>query len=154
VKRYRPNLRKTTCTWQIPLNLYGPTETTIWSGLPRDWAEQETIPIGPPRANTCIYILDAHLQPVPVNAAGEIYIGGEGLARGYLSRPDLTRERFITNQVAPDQSARINRTGDLGRPSARTARNRVSGRFDGSEGARLRSPCDKFARTGPAPPGW
>jgi len=97
-------------------NLYGPTETTIWSSAYRvTGREQETIPIGRPGANTCIYILDAHLQPVPVNAAGEIYIGGEGLARGYLSRPDLTRERFITNQVAPDQSARIYRTGDLGR---------------------------------------
>jgi amino acid adenylation domain-containing protein len=97
-------------------NVYGPTETTIWSSAYRvTGQERETIPIGRPVANTCIYILDAHLQPVPVNVTGEIYIGGEGLARGYLNRPDLTRERFLPNRVAPDQSPRIYRTGDLGR---------------------------------------
>jgi len=97
-------------------NVYGPTETTIWSSAYRvTGQEQETIPIGRPVANTCIYLLDAHLQPVPVNVTGEIYIGGEGLARGYLNRPDLTRERFLSNRVAPDQSPRIYRTGDLGR---------------------------------------
>jgi hypothetical protein len=97
-------------------NVYGPTETTIWSSAYRvTGQERETIPIGRPVANTSIYILDAHLQPVPVNVTGEIYIGGEGLARGYLNRPELTGERFITSQAAPDQCGRIYRTGDLGR---------------------------------------
>ena len=97
-------------------NVYGPTETTIWSTSYRVTGnEQGAIPIGRPIANTCVYILDAHRNPVPVNVTGEIYIGGDGLARGYLNRPELTAERFVTNWLAPEQSARLYRTGDLGR---------------------------------------
>lgn len=97
-------------------NVYGPTETTIWSTVYRvTGREESTIPIGRPIANTSIYILDSHHNPVPVNIAGEIYIGGDGLARGYLNRPELTAERFVAHPLLPNQSPRLYRTGDLGR---------------------------------------
>src|SRR5580692_4599695 len=97
-------------------NVYGPTETTIWSTSYRlTGNEQGAIPIGRPIANTCVYLLDAHRNPVAVNVIGEIYIGGDGLARGYLNRPELTAERFVRNWLAPEQSPRLYRTGDLGR---------------------------------------
>ena len=97
-------------------NVYGPTETTIWSTVYRvTGREESTIPIGRPIANTSIYILDSHHNPVPVNIAGEIYIGGDGLARGYLNRPELTEERFVAHPLLPNQSPRLYRTGDLGR---------------------------------------
>ncbi|HLZ42360.1 MAG TPA: amino acid adenylation domain-containing protein [Candidatus Sulfotelmatobacter sp.] len=97
-------------------NVYGPTETTIWSSVYRvTGEEQDTIPIGRPIANTSIYVVDKHGNVTPVNVAGEIYIGGEGLARGYLNRPELTAERFVPNWLAPEQSPRLYRTGDLGR---------------------------------------
>ncbi len=97
-------------------NVYGPTETTIWSSVYRvTGQEQGPIPIGRPIANTCIYILDSHRNPVPANVTGEIYIGGDGLARGYLNRAELTAERFVENWLAPEQSPRLYRTGDLGR---------------------------------------
>jgi amino acid adenylation domain-containing protein len=82
-------------------NLYGPTETTIWSSIYRVEAKTNLTPssvsIGRPIANTQFYVLDAQLNPVPVGIAGELYIGGAGLARGYLNRPDLTAEKFIPN---------------------------------------------------------
>jgi amino acid adenylation domain-containing protein len=78
-------------------NLYGPTETTIWSTLAKVAAGTEPISIGRPIANTQIYLLDAGLQPVPVGVPGELHIGGEGVARGYLNRPKLTEEKFIPN---------------------------------------------------------
>jgi len=94
-------------------NMYGPTETTIWSTTYRVGEPQKTVSIGQPIANTQIYLLDANLQPVPVGEIGELFIGGEGGARGYWNRPDLTAERFI---VIPSISAqRIYRTGDLAR---------------------------------------
>jgi amino acid adenylation domain-containing protein len=94
-------------------NMYGPTETTIWSTTYRVGEPQKTVSIGQPIANTQIYLLDANLQPVPVGEIGELFIGGEGVARGYWNRPDLTAERFI---VIPSISAqRIYRTGDLAR---------------------------------------
>jgi amino acid adenylation domain-containing protein len=97
-------------------NVYGPTETTIWSTVHRvTGREQSTIPIGRPIANTSIYILDSHHNPVPENITGEIYIGGDGLARGYLNRPELTAQRFVANPLVPNQSSRLYRTGDLGR---------------------------------------
>jgi hypothetical protein len=97
-------------------NVYGPTETTIWSSVycVRD-GDYDAIPIGRPVANTWIHIVDAHGNPVPLGVSGEIYIGGEGLARGYLNRPKLTAERFVSNWLAPEQSPRLYRTGDLGR---------------------------------------
>lgn len=97
-------------------NVYGPTETTIWSSVYRvTGSEQHTLPIGRPVANTSIYIVDRHGNPVPGNVTGEIYIGGDGVARGYLNRPELTAERFVANWLVPEQSPRLYRTGDLGR---------------------------------------
>jgi long-subunit acyl-CoA synthetase (AMP-forming) len=97
-------------------NVYGPTETTIWSTTYRlTGREKGSIPIGRPIANTSVYILDSNLKPVPVNVTGEIYIGGDGLARGYLNRPELTAERFVAVTLGPNLSPRLYRTGDLGR---------------------------------------
>jgi amino acid adenylation domain-containing protein len=98
-------------------NLYGPTEAAIdvtaWS-CPSDF-DATTVPIGRPIANTRIYLLDAHGQPVPLGVAGEMYIGGAGVARGYLHRPDLTAERFLTDPFSTVPNARMYKTGDLAR---------------------------------------
>jgi len=97
-------------------NLYGPTETTIWSSIYKvSGREDAAVPIGRPIANTSIHIVDSHRNQVPVNVIGEMYIGGEGLARGYLNRPELTAERFVENWLVPGQGSRLYRTGDLGR---------------------------------------
>jgi amino acid adenylation domain-containing protein len=108
-------------------NMYGPTETTIWSTCSRIETQGEPLTIGRPIANTTLYILDARLQPVPVGVAGELWIGGDGLARGYRGRDDLTAERFVAHPFAIEVSsasggafdtgddARIYRTGDLAR---------------------------------------
>jgi amino acid adenylation domain-containing protein len=96
-------------------NIYGPTETTIWSSTCEIEPGEKTITIGRPIANTQIYLLDAHLQPVPVGVPGELYIGGDGLARGYLNRPELTAERFIPNPFSDNPGDRIYKTGDLTR---------------------------------------
>lgn len=92
-------------------NMYGPTETTIWSTT-QDVDNPNNIPIGKPIANTDIYILDQNLQPVPIGVPGDLYIGGMGVVRGYWNRPDLTAERFIPNPFKDDGS-RIYWTGDL-----------------------------------------
>jgi non-ribosomal peptide synthetase component F/methionyl-tRNA formyltransferase/acyl carrier protein len=97
------------------INMYGPTETTIWSSTYPVKDEQRTIPIGRPIANTEIYILDHNLQPVPVGVAGELLIGGDGVVRGYLNRPNLTSERFIEHPFSDKPGARLYRTGDLAR---------------------------------------
>jgi amino acid adenylation domain-containing protein len=93
-------------------NMYGPTETTIWSTIARVESADSQINIGRPIANTEIHILDAEQNPVPIGTSGEIFIGGEGLARGYLNRPDLTAQKFIAHPFK--QNARLYRTGDLG----------------------------------------
>ncbi|WP_338861074.1 amino acid adenylation domain-containing protein [Mycetohabitans rhizoxinica] len=99
-------------------NLYGPTETTIWSTVSQVGeypADQPIELIGRPIANTQIYLLDSYGQPVPLGAAGELYIGGAGVARGYLNRPELTAERFVPDPFAPEPDARMYKTGDLAR---------------------------------------
>ena len=96
-------------------NMYGPTETTIWSATYPVTHASGTIPIGRPIANTQIYIVDPHLHPVPVGVAGELLIGGDGVVRGYLNRDELTRERFIPDPFSSDPRARLYRTGDLAR---------------------------------------
>jgi natural product biosynthesis luciferase-like monooxygenase protein len=95
------------------LNMYGPTETTVWSTTARI-EKGEPVTIGRPIANTTIRILDAHRALVPVGTPGELYIGGEGVVRGYLGRADLTVERFVPDPFAAD-GARLYRTGDLAR---------------------------------------
>ena len=100
------------------VNNYGPTECTVvaTSGLvPREAYSNSLPTIGRPIANTEVHILDENMQPVPVHAAGEIYIGGAGVARGYLNRPELTAEKFVRNPFSDDPSARLYRTGDLAR---------------------------------------
>jgi amino acid adenylation domain-containing protein len=92
-------------------NMYGPTETTIWSSVRQIKREDKEISIGPPIANTQFYILDKNFEPCPVGVPGELFIGGAGLARGYLNRRELTDERFPSNPFLSD--ARIYRTGDL-----------------------------------------
>ncbi|MDY6946861.1 MAG: amino acid adenylation domain-containing protein [Pseudomonadota bacterium] len=94
-------------------NLYGPTETTIWSALYRLTGQEQSIPIGTPIDNTQIYVLSDFLQVQPIGVAGEIYIGGVGLARGYLRRPGLTAERFVPSLFVAGE--RLYRTGDIGR---------------------------------------
>ena len=97
-------------------NMYGPTETTIWSSLYRvRGREGRILPIGRPIANTSLYILDAERQPVSLGNEGELYIGGEGLARGYFERPELTAEKFVPDPFSTQPSARMYRTGDLAR---------------------------------------
>lgn len=91
-------------------NMFGPTETTIWSTIQLIKAE-EPITIGKPIANTYIYILNSHGLPVPIGVAGELYIGGDGLARGYLDLDKLTQERFIDNPFKP--GTKMYKTGDL-----------------------------------------
>ena len=94
-------------------NMYGPTETTIWSTLRQIQPEDTEISIGRPIGNTQCYILDSHLQPVPVGVSGDLYIGGDGLARGYLNRPELTAEKFIPDPFSNRPGARLYKTGDL-----------------------------------------
>ncbi|CAO3567132.1 unnamed protein product [Mortierella alpina] len=99
------------------INEYGPTEcsvaTTVWR-CPDSFSSDQ-VPIGRPISNTTVYLLDMHGNPVPLGAVGELYIGGAGVARGYLHQPDLTAERFIPDPFAAEAGARMYKTGDLAR---------------------------------------
>ena len=94
-------------------NMYGPTETTIWSTTFRITGESDSVPIGKPIANTQVYVLDSGLQPVVAGEAGDLYIGGDGVVRGYWRRSDLTAERFLGDPFRPGN--RMYRTGDVAR---------------------------------------
>lgn len=94
-------------------NVYGPTETTIWSTLARVTPGDGPVPIGRPLANTTIHILDRYRNTAPIGVVGELFIGGAGLAKGYRHRPDLTAERFVTIR-----GERLYRTGDLAKYQA------------------------------------
>lgn len=100
------------------VNSYGLTEATIdstWYEADSELPAEGLVPIGKPFANTELYILDAYQQPVPVGAAGELYIGGPGLARGYVHQPELTREKFVPHLFSDLPGARLYRTGDRAR---------------------------------------
>ncbi|MFN6534911.1 MAG: amino acid adenylation domain-containing protein [Nostoc sp. EkiNYC01] len=103
-------LHRCACLW----NMYGPTETTIWSAASEVETDRKIIPISAAIANTQLYILDQYNQLVPVGVAGELHIGGDGLARGYFNRPDLTAEKFIPNPFS-EKATRLYKTGDLAR---------------------------------------
>ena len=94
-------------------NMYGPTETAIWSTVYRVQEQRNSIPIGKPIVNTQIYVLDSQLHLVPPGGIGNLWIGGDGVVRGYLNRPGLTAERFVSDPFRP--GGRLYRTGDLAR---------------------------------------
>ena len=110
-------------------NMYGPTETTIWSAVARIQDDNAPISIGQPVANTPLYILDVNLQPVPLGVSGELLIGGLGLARGYHNRPELTAEKFIRDPFSSEPGARLYKTGDVARLRAK-GQIEILGRLD------------------------
>lgn len=97
------------CLW----NVYGPTETTIWSTMVRLNSKEGPVSIGKPIANTTVYVLDNEMKLTPVGIPGELYIGGTGLARGYLKLPELTQEKFIPNPFSSEEGSRLYKTGDI-----------------------------------------
>ena len=113
---------ETLSSWQVHspqtriINEYGPTETVVGCctyEVPQGVNISGPVPIGRPIANTRHYILDRYLQPVAIGVAGELYIGGDGVARGYLFRPELTREKFIPDPFSTDPESRLYKSGDL-----------------------------------------
>jgi len=96
-------------------NMYGPTETTIWSTTKKITASESPMPIGKPILGTQAYILNDRQVPVPIGVSGELYIAGDGVARGYHALPELTAERFVEDPFSGDIGARMYRTGDLAR---------------------------------------
>ncbi|HEV2145827.1 MAG TPA: amino acid adenylation domain-containing protein [Longimicrobiaceae bacterium] len=118
-------LRRAGAAW----NVYGPTETTVWSTAERIRSAEAPICVGRPLANTGTYVLDGELQAVPVGVVGTLFIGGMGLARGYLGRPELTAERFRPHPFSAEAGARVYDTGDLARLRA-DGRIEVLGRTD------------------------
>jgi amino acid adenylation domain-containing protein/non-ribosomal peptide synthase protein (TIGR01720 family) len=119
-----PNIARTVLESSPPgrlIHLYGPTETTsfaAWNELTSVPADARNIPIGRPITNAQIHILDSQRQPVPIGWIGEIYVGGEGVARGYLNRAELTAERFLADPFSAQPNARMYKTGDLARRRA------------------------------------
>ncbi len=107
----QPLLERCASLW----NMYGPTETTIWSAVDHVQQRSDPMPIGRPIANTQVYILDSRLRPVPIGVTGELYIGGDGVARGYLNRPELTAEKFVRDPFCGSRGATMYKTGDLAR---------------------------------------
>ena len=95
------------------LNIYGPTETTVWSTTHAIESDENPVPVGRPIANTQVYILDQHGQPVPTGVPGELWIGGAGVTRGYWNRPSLTSARFMPDHLSERPGGRLYRTGDL-----------------------------------------
>ncbi|HEU4508845.1 MAG TPA: MupA/Atu3671 family FMN-dependent luciferase-like monooxygenase [Pyrinomonadaceae bacterium] len=102
-----------TCTGAQVHNMYGPTETTIWSTTYTGECGPQTMPIGKPMANQTVYVLDKQLMPVPFGVTGELYIGGAGVSRGYWKQADLTADRFVPDPFSAQGGARMYRTGDL-----------------------------------------
>lgn len=96
-------------------NMYGPTETTIWSAIKQVLPTEKLITIGKAIHNTQLYIMDDEGQPLPVGQPGEIYIGGDGVAQGYLNRAELTAEKFIADTISSTPNSKLYRTGDLGK---------------------------------------
>ncbi|WP_244237808.1 non-ribosomal peptide synthetase, partial [Corallococcus llansteffanensis] len=117
-----PHARRVVETLRVPvINGYGPTESTVFATtfhLTDAAHTGASLPIGRPLGNTRVYVLDAHGQPVPVGVPGELFIGGEGLARGYVEQPALTAERFVPDAFCGQPGARLYRTGDQARWSA------------------------------------
>ncbi|WP_371934943.1 AMP-binding protein, partial [Streptomyces sp. KL118A] len=96
-------------------NLYGPTEATVDATCQELSVAGEVPVIGVPLPGVCVRVLDERMRPVPIGVAGELYLGGAGLARGYHGRPDLTAQRFVADPFAESPGDRLYRTGDRGR---------------------------------------
>ncbi len=116
-------------------NMYGPTETTIWSTTFRITGDSDSIPIGKPIANTQVYVLDSGLQPVAAGETGDLYIGGDGVVRGYWQRPDLTAEKFLSDPFRAGKS-HVSHRRYSAFPAGRKSGVSRAGRFSG-EAARL-----------------